>query len=125
MNPAENYILEAREPYRSILVQLQMLILAEVPTAELRFKYRLPFFYVDNRPFCYMNQSRDYVDLGFARAAHLTRHLEKMESKGRKHMRSLRYRSEDEIDAKVLGEVLREAYSVRFQPLRNKGQARG
>lgn len=122
MNPAESYILGAPEPYRNILVQLQMLILAEVPTAELRFKYRLPFFYVDNRPFCYMNQSRDYVDLGFARAAHLTRHLDIMVSEGRKVMRSLRYRSEEEIDAEVLADVLREAYSVRFRPLRKQGE---
>ncbi|WP_420593004.1 DUF1801 domain-containing protein [Robiginitalea biformata] len=121
MNPAENYILEACEPYRGIMVQLQLLIHREIPSAELRFKYRLPFYYVDNRPFCYMNQSRDYVDLGFARAAHLTRHLDKMESKGRKHMRSLRYRSAEEIDAAILSDVLREAYSVRFRPLRKNG----
>ncbi len=121
MNPAENYILEAREPYRTIMVQLQLLIHREVPTAELRFKYRLLFYYVDNRPFCYINQSRDYVDLGFARAAHLTGHLDKMESKGRKHMRSLRYHSVEEIDVKTLSEVLREAYSVRFRPLRKNG----
>ncbi|MBC2839738.1 DUF1801 domain-containing protein [Robiginitalea sp. SC105] len=118
MNPAETYILSAREPYRSILVQLQVLIEAEVPGAEMRFKYRIPFYYVEGRPFCYLNQSGDYVDLGFARAAHLTRHLDKMESKGRKFMRSLRYRREEDIDADILADVLREAYSVRLKPLR-------
>lgn len=116
MNPAESYILEQDEPYRSILLQLQTLIEQIVPDAELRYKYRIPFYYLRDKPFCYLNQTRDYVDVGFWHAAYLTKHLEKMEQKGRKVMRSLRYRSSEEIDGVVFSEVLLEASSFNGKP---------
>ena len=113
MNPAESYILEKPEPYRSMLLHLQLLIECTVPKAELRYKYRIPFYYLEGKPFCYLNQSKDYVDVGFWSAAHLSVHLELMVTAGRKIMRSLRYRSIEEIDETVLRDVLQDAYSVR------------
>lgn len=113
MNPAESYILEQPEPYRTILLHLQVVIESVVPGVELKFKYRIPFYYLEGKPFCYLNQSKDYVDLGFWSSAHLTIHLEHMYTKGRKIVRSLRYKSMDEIDETVLTEVLQDAYSVR------------
>ncbi len=113
MNPAEEYMLKQPEPYKSILLYLQATIEKAVPGLELKYKYRIPFYYLDGRPYCYLNHSKDYVDLGFWNAAHLTVHLEKMETKGRKMMRSLRYRNLEEIDQQVLLEVLEDAYRVR------------
>jgi hypothetical protein len=123
MNPAESYILDQDEPYRSILLQLQGLIEQIVPEVELLYKYRIPFYYLGGKPFCYLNQARDYVDVGFWHAAYLTRHLDKMEQKGRKIMRSLRYRHSEEIDVKVLSEVLLEASSFVGKSFFNKGSS--
>lgn len=111
MNPAESYILNQPPFFREILLQLQVVIESEIPEVELKYKYRIPFYYLKDKPFCYMNQSGDYVDLGFAQSAYLTRHLDKMYSKGRKVVRSLRYRSIEELDYEVLLEVLEEASS--------------
>ncbi len=113
MNPAEDYIIRQPEPFRSILLHLQSLIEHTVPDADLKFKYRIPFYYIEGRPFCYLNQSKDYVDLGFWNAAHLTVHLELMTIAGRKIMRSLRYKSLAEINNTILEEVLQDAYQVR------------
>lgn len=115
MNPAADYILSRPEPYRSMLLHLQQVIEGIVPEAELKFKYRIPFYYVEGKPFCYLNQSRNYVDLGFWNAAHLTRHLHLMVTEGRKVMRSLRYTNLEEIDNAVLIEVLKDAFSVRHK----------
>jgi len=60
-----------------------------------------------------MNQAKDYVDLGFWHAAHLTVHLDHMTSAGRKVMKSLRYRSLEEIDEDILKAILKNAYGVR------------
>jgi hypothetical protein len=99
------------------MLALQLIIESEVPTAELKFKYRIPFYYHDNgKPFCYLNQSKDYVDLGFWHAAHLSLHPDKLISKNRKHMRSLRYFSIDDIDQEVLIDLLREACRVKDRP---------
>ncbi|XLS29605.1 DUF1801 domain-containing protein [Flavobacteriaceae bacterium M23B6Z8] len=113
MNPAENYILNRPEPYRSILLHLQSIILQTVPEVSLKYKYKIPFYYLNDKPFCYLNQSKDYVDLGFWHAAHLTVHLDKMTTEGRKVMKSLRYKSLEEIDNTVVTEVLMNAYEVR------------
>ncbi|WP_340200827.1 DUF1801 domain-containing protein [Ascidiimonas sp. W6] len=115
MNPAENYIHHKPEPYRSMLMHLQSVIESTIPEVTLKFKYKIPFYYLQDKPFCYVNHTKDYVDLGFWHAAHLTKHLDKMTTAGRKVMRSLRYQSLEEIDHLVLEAVLKDAYSVRDQ----------
>ena len=113
MNPAENYILQQDEPFRSILLYLQAVIEKTIPGLELKYKYKIPFYYLEGKPFCYLNQSKDYVDLGFWNAAHLTVHLEHMISDGRKVMRSLRYKNLEDLDESILLDVLQESYTVR------------
>ncbi|MBT8261703.1 MAG: DUF1801 domain-containing protein [Bacteroidia bacterium] len=114
MNPAEEYILNANEPFRSILLHLQVLIESTIPELELLYKYKIPFYYLDGKKaFLYLNQTKNYVDVGFWHGAHLTRHTDKLISENRKHMKSLRYFALEDIDDSVLIEVLKEAYSVR------------
>ena len=113
MNPAEAYILDQPEPYRSILLHLQSVIEHTVPGVDLKYKYKIPFYYVEGRPYCYLNHTKNYVDLGFWNAAHLTVHLEHMTTAGRKMMRSLRYTALEEINDTILVEVLKDAYAVR------------
>lgn len=113
MNPAEEYILNKAEPFRSILLHLQSIIEMTVPEVDLKYKYRIPFYYIDGKPFAYLNQSKDYVDLGFWNAAQLTKNLEHMTTAGRKVMKSLRYRSLEEIENQILIEVLQDARSVQ------------
>ncbi|NJB37336.1 DUF1801 domain-containing protein [Croceivirga sp. JEA036] len=115
MNPAEAYILNQPEPYRSILLHLQMTIQSLVPDVELKYKWNIPCFYVGKSPICYLNASHKnkYVDIAFWNSAHLTKHLDKMNSENRKVVKSLRYSSLEAIDDQVLHEVLEEAYSLR------------
>ncbi len=113
MNPAEEYILNQPEPYKTILLQLQVLIETTIPSVELMYKYKIPFYYVDGKPYCYLNVSKGYVDVGFWNAKHLTKNLEYMVTAGRKVMKSLRYTDIGDIDGAILIEVLQDAYSVR------------
>ncbi|MDM9630985.1 DUF1801 domain-containing protein [Robiginitalea aurantiaca] len=113
MNPAALYILDQPEPFRTILLQLQTLIEQAVPECSLKFKYKIPFYYLRDKPFCYLNYSRDYVDLGFIRGAWLKSHPDVLISEGRKVVKSLRYRSVGEIDVAVLFEVLEEAVAAQ------------
>lgn len=117
MNPAESYILDQVDPFREILLQLQVLIEGTIPELELKFKYRIPFYYLDGKPFCYLNvpKKKTYVDVGFWSSAHLTVHQEHMVTEGRKVMKSLRYQNLQEIDATILCEVLLDAKAVNHQ----------
>ncbi|AXT60730.1 DUF1801 domain-containing protein [Aquimarina sp. AD10] len=113
MNPAETYILNQQEPYKTILLHLQVLIENTVSSVELLYKYKIPFYYIDGRPFCYLNVAKDYVDLGFWNAGHITVHSDQMVTAGRKVMKSLRYRNIEEINETVLIEILENAYQVK------------
>ena len=113
MNPAENYILNQKEPFRSILLHLQFVIENTIHGVDLKYKYNIPFYYLEGRPFCYLNQSKNYVDLRFWNAAHLTVNLEFMTTAKRKMMKSLRYKNLQEIDDKILIEILKDAFAVK------------
>lgn len=112
MNPAENYILNQPEPFRTILIQLQVTIEFAVPELELLYKWRIPFYYYKGKPFCFLNVTKGYVDVGFWGGAHLDAYNEYLVSENRKVMKSLRYFSINEIDHEILIKVLKEAEKV-------------
>ena len=93
MNPAEVYILKQEEPFRSILLQLQSVILAIAPQAELLYKWRIPFYYCNGIPLCYLNKSKDYVDLVFWHGKQLDKYKIKFVVAYRKSVMSLRYKT--------------------------------
>jgi len=111
MNPAENYIINQPEPYRSILLHLQVIVESTIPDVDLLYKYRIPFYYYKKRPFCYLNAShkRNYVDICFVRANQMANYKDILVTKKRKKMGSLRYQSIEEIDEVILIELLNEA----------------
>ncbi len=113
MNPSEDYILMQPEPFRSMLLHVQSIIELTITDVDLKYKYRVPFYYVNGKPFCYLNQSKDYIDVGFWYAHHLTEHLEYLTTAGRKTIQSLRYKSLEEINDTILIAILQEAYSVK------------
>lgn len=113
MNPAEEYILKQSEPFKSILFHLQVVVETTLPEVELLFKWRVPFYYVAKSPICYLNVTKGYVDIGFWAAQYFTKHQEKLESDKRKYVKSLRYRTLEEIDDKVLIETIEQAYTFR------------
>lgn len=115
MNPAENYILNQPEPFRSILMHIQLIIEQSVPDVELKYKWRIPCYYCGKSPICYLNvsQKKGFADVGFWNSAHLTKHLDKMVTEKRKVVKSLRYSTLEEIDDVVLIDVLMDAYSVK------------
>ncbi len=111
MKPAEVYILNQPEPFQSILMHLQILIEAHFPEADLKFKWKLPFYYLDEKPFCYLNASKKkgYVDVGFWTSAHL-KYNQYLVSDGRKVVKSLRYFTLEDVEEKILISVLKEAH---------------
>jgi hypothetical protein len=109
MKPAEAYILNQLEPYRSIMMHLQAVIIHALPDAQLKYKWRIPCYYLEKRPVCYINQSKDYVDVGFWHSAHLSKKFDSyLVSEKRKIVKSLRYKTLEEIDDEILGAILKE-----------------
>lgn len=113
MKPTEEYICNQTEPYKSILMHLQMVIERQIPEAELKYKYRIPYYYLKGRPFCYMSRSKDYIDLGFARGQSLNVYAEYLTTANRKVIKSLRYYKLEEINDEILVAVLLNASAIQ------------
>ncbi|WP_407557642.1 DUF1801 domain-containing protein [Winogradskyella sp. 4-2091] len=114
MNPAEAHILKQPEPYRSIYLHLQVLIEHTLPEANLLYKWRLPCYYIDKRPICYINQSKDYVDVGFWHSAHLSKKWDSyLVTEKRKVVKSLRYKTQDDIDDSIFISILKEVEGIK------------
>jgi len=114
VNPAENYILNQPEPYQSILLHLQVIIESALPEVQLLYKYKIPFYYIKKKPFCYLNAShkKQFVDLGFWKGNQIQIHQEHLVTENRKMMVSLRYQQLEDINEAILIEVLKKAASL-------------
>lgn len=118
MNPAEIYILKQEEPYKSILLQLQSIVKAVAPNAELLYKWRIPFYYCNNIPLCFLNQSKDYVDLAFWHFDKMNQYTEHFIDANRKSIRSLRYKSVEDINDEVVVYVLQKQLEINTNPFK-------
>jgi len=118
LNPAEAYILKQAEPYKSILLQLQAIIEAIAPNTELLYKWRIPFYYCNGIPLCYLNQSKDYVDLAFWHGERLYNYREHFVTTNRKSVTSLRYKSIDDIDDEVIIYVIEKQLEINTNPFK-------
>ncbi|WP_417876138.1 DUF1801 domain-containing protein [Winogradskyella sediminis] len=122
MNPAEAHILNQPEPFKSIFLHLQVLIEHTLPEADLLYKWRMPCYYIDKRPICYLNKSKDYVDVGFWHSAHLLKQWDAyLISENRKVVKSLRYKTLDDIDDAVFISILKEVEGLKEKGFYKKG----
>ncbi|MBO3117659.1 DUF1801 domain-containing protein [Winogradskyella sp. DF17] len=124
MKPAEAYILNTEEPYKAILLQLQSVIEAIVPEAELLFKWRIPFYYYNGMPLCYLNHSRDYVDLAFWHGEKLLKYREHFVTANRKAVTSLRYKTVDDIQDEVVIYVIEQQLKIDTNPFKMIGRSK-
>jgi len=109
LNPAEVHILKQQEPFKSIYLHLQVLIEHTLPEADLLYKWRMPCYYIAKRPICYINKSKDYVDVGFWHSAHLSKKWDTyLITENRKVVKSLRYKTLEDIDDLVFISILKE-----------------
>ncbi len=118
MNPAEAYILKQEEPFKTILLQLQAIIESVAPNPELLFKWKIPFYYNNGIPLCFLNQSKDYVDLAFWHFDQLDKFNEHFVDANRKSIRSLRYKSVEDIDDEVIVYVLQKQLEINVNPFK-------
>ncbi|WP_179336649.1 DUF1801 domain-containing protein [Winogradskyella ludwigii] len=122
MNPAEAHILKQPEPFKSIFMHLQVLIEHTLPEADLLYKWRMPCYYIDKRPICYINKSKDYVDVGFWHSAHLSKKWDTyLISENRKVVKSLRYKTLEDIDDVVFISILKEVEGFKEKGFYKKG----
>lgn len=118
MNPAETYILKQEEPYKSILMQLQTIIEAVAPDAKLLYKWKIPFYYSNGIPLCFLNQSKDYVDFAFWHYDKMNRYVHQFIDANRTSIRSLRYKTVEDINDEIVVYVLQKQLEINTNPFK-------
>ncbi|WP_298997824.1 DUF1801 domain-containing protein [uncultured Tenacibaculum sp.] len=110
MKPAEEYILKQTEPFKSILLHLQLLIENNCTDVELKYKWKMPVYYVNGHQLCYLNAShkKGFVDVGFWAKGILQDFETYLVSEGRTVVKSLRYTSVEDVDEEIFLQVVEE-----------------
>ncbi|MBF4473609.1 DUF1801 domain-containing protein [Flavobacterium sp. HJJ] len=111
MKITDEYIYRQPEKYQVILLHLISVFEQEIPELKLLFKWGIPYFYYNKKPFCYLapNHRKGFVDAGFSRGFQLKSNQESLVGEKRNTVKSLRYYDLETIDNAVLIEVIREA----------------
>lgn len=115
MKPTELYILNQPEKYQAILLHIIYVVEQTLPDIKLEYKWKIPYFYYKKKPFCYLNASHknDFVDIGFAKGFQLKKNLEYLiADNGRNTIKSLRYKSIEDVDNDILIAVIKEAITL-------------
>uniref|UniRef100_UPI004049CF24 DUF1801 domain-containing protein n=1 Tax=Flavobacterium sp. TaxID=239 RepID=UPI004049CF24 len=117
MKPAEAFILAQESPYKDILLEIQAIIKQEVKESELKFKWKLPFFYLNQKPLCYLlvNTKKKYVDVSFFHGHLISVHQDVLVKENRTQVQSIRYQITDSIDYEILQDILQEAVQIHHQ----------
>ena len=84
--------------------------ISTINDVNLEFKWKIPFYYLNDTPFCYLNPSKKkgYVDVAFWVSAHLTKYNEYLVSENRKVVKSLRYYQLEDINEHILLDLIIE-----------------
>ncbi len=113
MNPAEQYVLEAPSPFREIMIHLMVLIETAAPDAVLLYKWKLPFYYLNSKMFCFLNYRRTFVDVGIPNGILLATRPQLIAGKNRKSLRSLRFHTLEDIDDNTVLSILAELLALQ------------
>lgn len=73
MNPAEQHILNQKEPFQSLMLYIRSVIKRTLPEVEEKYSYRIPFYHYTKKPMIYLNvlKGTDYLDVAFIQGIHL------------------------------------------------------
>ena len=114
MNPIDNYILGLSEPFKAISLALIDLVQKSPYEFELKYKWKIPFFYYKGKPFCFVNASvkKKYVDLAFYKGFQLKKSAHILNGEGRTQVKSLRITSLDDPLFDFVWQVIEEAVSL-------------
>ncbi len=95
-------------------MHLQVLVEHTLPEAKLLYKWRIPCYYIGKRPICYLNQTKDYVDVGIWHSVHLSKKWDQyLITENRKVVKSLRYKSLEDINDAIFISIMKELETLK------------
>lgn len=115
MKPVDEYFLNQKEPFQSIMLYVRSIILSTLPEAEERYSYKIPFYNCHNKPMIYLNilKGKNYVDVAFVQGILLEKQFPILKNDNkRKQVRSIQLKTLEDLNQENFIELLREASKV-------------
>jgi len=112
MKPTEQYFLNQKEPFQSIMLYVRSVIFKTLPKIEERYRYQIPFYYHNKKPLCYLNvlKNTEYVDIAFVQGFLLENKFPLLKNgNNRKQVRSLQVKGIEYFDEQNFSQILKEA----------------
>ncbi|RED50059.1 DUF1801 domain-containing protein [Seonamhaeicola aphaedonensis] len=109
MKPIDEYFLNQKEPYQSIMLYVRSVILNTLPDVVERYCYKIPFYNIGKKPVLYLNilKGKDYVDIAFVHGILLEKDFPILKNdNNRKQVRSIQLRSLEDLDQENFEELL-------------------
>ena len=112
MKPVDEYFLNQKEPYQSIMLYVRSVILNTLPEVEERYSYKIPFYNCHNKPMIYLNilKGKNYVDVAFVQGILLEKDFPVLKNDNkRKQVRSIQLKTLEDLDQENFIELLHKA----------------
>lgn len=101
MKPVDEYFINQKEPYQSIMLYVRNVILNTLPEVKERCSYKIPFYNIEKKPMIYLNvlKGKDYVDVAFVQGILLENDFPILKNDNkRKQVRSIQLKSIEDLD---------------------------
>lgn len=101
MKPVDEYFLNQKEPFQSIMLYVRSIILNTLPEIEERYSYKIPFYNIGKKPMIYLNilKGKNYVDVAFVQGILLEDQFPILKNDNkRKQVRSIQLKTLEDLD---------------------------
>jgi hypothetical protein len=115
LKPVEQYFLNQKEPYQSIMLYVRSIILNTLPEVEERYSYKIPFYNCHKKPMLYLNvlKGTNYVDVAFVQGILLEKQYPILKNDNkRKQVRSIQLKALEDLDHDDFVKLLHEASAL-------------
>ena len=112
MRPLDEYYLNQKEPFQSIMLYIRSVILRTSPDIVERYSYGIPFFNIDKKPVLYLNvlKGKDYVDVAFVHGVVFEDEFPILKNdNNRKQVRSIQLKTLEDLDEELFVVLLEKA----------------
>ncbi|WP_298555136.1 DUF1801 domain-containing protein [uncultured Algibacter sp.] len=112
MKPVDEYFINQKEPYQSIMLYVRDVILHSLPEVEERYSYKIPFYNIGKKPMIYLNilKGKDYVDIAFVQGILLEKEFPVLKNDNkRKQVRSIQLKELEDLDQENFTALLHAA----------------
>jgi len=112
MRPVDEYFINQKEPYQSIMLYIRSVILKTIPEVTERYSYNVPFYNIDKKPILYLNilKGTQHVDVAFVHGIVFEKDFPILKNHNkRKQVRSIQLKSIEDLDELQFVELLKIA----------------